>query len=203
MSLIGLCTGNFDTEFFRQALPNFFRKPVMNAARSLLGSIEHRYRSRSGHRHSQPNQSRERESCQSSNFQPECVTRPQMTDHAKRQQKYSRRHRCQRNQSHVNDAVKLLPAAAVFTCRQVTLVVAAHFCRQTGNIVPPPGQNLADDWINALLTHEELSQLNQIFGHYKQIGVKASVWVARSTRFENSPPRVASAFSASLRAISG
>src|SRR5580765_1578756 len=77
----------------------------------------------------------------------------QVPDHSERQQKHSRRHRCQRDQSYINDAMNLLSAAAVFTLSKVLLVVAAHLRRKAGDVVPPARQNLTYDWINALLTH--------------------------------------------------
>src|SRR5450432_72311 len=35
----------------------------------------------------------------------------------------------------------------------MAFVVAAHLRSQAGNVIAPPCQNLANDWINALLTH--------------------------------------------------
>src|SRR6266568_719360 len=81
------------------------------------------------------------------------MSRSQMPDHAKSQQKASRRHRCQSNQPHIDHAMDFLPAAAVFAFREVAFVVAAHLWREAGDVVPPARQNLSNDWINALLTH--------------------------------------------------
>src|SRR5262249_2914052 len=43
-----------------------------------------------------------------------------------------------------------LPGTAAFTGGEVVFVVATHFRRKTGDVIPPAGQNLADDGINAL-----------------------------------------------------
>ena len=52
--------------------------------------------------------------------------------------------------------MQALAGAAVLASCEVMLVVAAHFWRQSGDIITPAGQNLAHDRVNALLTHMEL-----------------------------------------------
>jgi len=71
----------------------------------------------------------------------------------------------------------LLPAAATFALRKVALVVAAHLRRQAGNVVSPARQNLAYNWINALLTHKGLQR------RYNWMGGNTSDCTATSTRF--------------------
>ena len=194
---------NFDTKFFWQPLPDFFRQAVMHAAGALLGGVEHRDRGRRCDRHSKPNQSGKSESGQCGDFQPECVPRGKMPDHPKREQENPRRKGRHPDQPNVNNAVDLLPAATVLALRKVVFVVASHLCREAGDIVPPACEDLSNNRINALLTHEGVHRLITASPRYNRIGSSASVWVASSTRLQNSPPRVASAFSASLRAISG
>jgi 5-enolpyruvylshikimate-3-phosphate synthase len=94
-----------------------------------------------------------REACQRGNLQPEGVPRTEVADHAKGQQKDSAGNRSQRDQAYVNDAIHALAAAAAFAGGEVAFVVAAHLRRQAGNVVAPARQNLAHDWIDALLTH--------------------------------------------------
>src|SRR5271169_737349 len=55
----------------------------------------------------------------------------------------------------------LLPAAAVFASREMAFVVGTHFGRKAGNIVTPACQNLANDRINALLTHGGRERIRQ------------------------------------------
>src|ERR1700719_4556562 len=81
------------------------------------------------------------------------MPRAEVPDHAKSQQENPRRNRGQRDQSHIDNAMNLLAPAAMFTSRKMVFVVAAHLRRQAGNVIPPARQNLAYDWINALLTH--------------------------------------------------
>src|SRR5689334_5986099 len=97
--------------------------------------------------------------------------------------------------------MNLLPAAAVLASCEVLLVVAAHLRCKAGNVIPPARENLTYDWINALLTHEGVRSATP--SHYRRIGSNASAWDASTKRLQNNPPRVASALSASLRAISG
>ena len=59
------------------------------------------------------------------------------------------------------------------------------------------------DGINALLIHLGYEISYHVEPNYRRIGSNASVWDASSTRLVKRPPRVASARSASLRAISG
>jgi len=61
----------------------------------------------------------------------------------------------------------------------------------------------ANDRIHTLLTHLGVLDQQIVSPTYRRIGSNASVWDANSTRLQNNPPRVANAFSASLRAISG
>jgi hypothetical protein len=81
------------------------------------------------------------------------MARPKVPDHAKRQQKNPARNRGQRDQPYIDYAVNFLAGEAVWALREMAFVVFAHLRRQSGNIVSPARQNLADDGINALLTH--------------------------------------------------
>ena len=58
----GLHPGDFDAQFFRQPLPDFFRQLVMYPARALLGCVEHSHGGRCRDRHAEPDQSRKGES---------------------------------------------------------------------------------------------------------------------------------------------
>src|SRR5438445_13022739 len=80
------------------------------------------------------------------------MPRSQMPDDAESEQKDAGGKGCQRDEAYIDHAMNLLAAAAVFTRGEMAFVVAAHFRRQAGNIVAPARQNLANDWINALLT---------------------------------------------------
>src|SRR5579864_3551159 len=151
---IALCPSDFDAKFFRKPLADFFRQPIMHSPRSFLCGVEHGYWRWRCHRHPQPDQCRECEPGQRCNLQQQRVSGPKISDDSECQQENSRRNRCQHDQPNVNDAVNLLPAAAVFAGCKMILIVAAHFRCQAGNIVPPARQNLTNDWINALLTHE-------------------------------------------------
>src|SRR6201981_1830425 len=73
-----------------------------------------------------------------------------MPDHSKGQQENSRRQRGQYNQRNVNGAMDFLPAAAVFARGKVVLVVFAHLGREARDIIPPSGQNLAYEGVDAL-----------------------------------------------------
>src|ERR1700746_881990 len=73
-----------------------------------------------------------------------------MPDHSKGQQENSRRQRGQYNQRNVNGAMDFLPAAAVFAGGEVVLVVFAHRGREARDIIPPSGQNLAYEGVDAL-----------------------------------------------------
>ena len=200
--LYALCSGDFDAKFFRKPLTDFLRQPVMHPSRPLLGGVEHGYWRRRCHRHSQPDQCRKREPGQRCNLQQQRVSRPKISNDSERQQEDSRRNRSQHDEPNVDDAVNLLPAAAMFAGCKVILVVAAHLRCQAGNIVSPARQNLAHDWINALLTHEGV-KISHRKPDYRRIGCNASVWDANNRRLQNKPPRDANALSASLRAISG
>ena len=97
------------------------------------------------------------------------------------QQQGAHRNRGQRNQSHINDAVNLLSAAAALTGREVALVVSAHLQRQAGNVITPAPQNLAYDRINTLLTHGYTTVTTPEIP-YSRIGSKASDCAASNTR---------------------
>jgi hypothetical protein len=170
---------------------------------SLPRGIKHRYWCWSCHCDSEPDQHRQSKAGQRGKFKPEGMSRTQMMNHSEGQQEYSGRNRRQSNQAYVYHSVDFLAAAAVFTGGKVFFVVAAHFWRQAGYVIPPACKDFAYDWIHTLLTH--LGVLNQqiVSPTYRRIGSNASVWDAKSTRLQNRPPLVASAFSASLRAISG
>ena len=199
-----LCASNFHAKLFRQFLPNLLRQPIMHAPRTFLGSVKHCYRRRGGDGYPQPDQSRKSEACKSRNFEPESVPRTKMANHAEGKQKNSRGNRRQSDETYINDAMDLLAFATVFAGGEVAFVVPAHLRRKAGYVIPPARQNLPYDWIDAMLTHFGEHKISHEFRiDYKRIGSKASVWDARSTRLQNNPPRVASAFSASLRAISG
>src|ERR1700686_405640 len=148
-----LCPSNFDAQFFREPLADLLRQAVVDAPRTLFGRIENGHRSRGRHRYSQPDQRGKPESRQGSNFQPHRVPRTEVPDHPKSQQKNSRGNRGQRDQAHIDNAMNLLAATAMFTSRKMVFVVAAHLRRQARNIIAPARQNLANDWINALLIH--------------------------------------------------
>src|SRR5215831_5203419 len=75
-----------------------------------------------------------------------------MPDHPKRQQEDPGRHRGQHNERDVDGAMQFLPAAAVLAGGEVMLVVFAHFGREARDVIPPSGQNLAYEGVDAL-TH--------------------------------------------------
>ena len=87
------------------------------------------------------------------------MPRPEVTDHTECQEEYTRGNRSQHDQRDIDDAVHFLTAAAVLTSRKVVFVVLAHFRRETGNVVPPAGQNLAHDRVDAL-AHTQVLQAN-------------------------------------------
>ena len=107
-------------------------------------------------RDDQPNHRGKRETAQGCNFKQQGMARPKVADHGEREKKNGCRGGGKHDQGHINDAVKFLPVAAMLALLEVLLVVATHFRRQAGNIVPPAGQNLSDEWIYAQLTHKEL-----------------------------------------------
>src|ERR1700686_2530699 len=148
-----LCPSNFDAQFFRKALANLLRQAVMDAPCALFGRIENGHRRRGCHRYSQPDQRGKPESRQGRNFQPQRVPWAEVPDHAKRQQENPRGNRGQCDQPYIDNAMNLLAAAAMFTSRKMVFVVTAHLRRQARNVIAPARQNLAYDWINALLTH--------------------------------------------------
>src|SRR5271168_4234858 len=57
-------------------------------------------------------------------------------------------------EAYANNPVYALPPAAAFAAGEVAFIVATHFRRQAGNIIAPARQDLAHDWIDALLTHK-------------------------------------------------
>src|SRR5579864_771193 len=148
-----LGSGDFDAKFFRQPLPDLFRQPVMHASRAFLSRVEHGYRGGGGYCYSEPNQSGKRESKKRRNLQQERVPRAKVMNHCEGQEKHSRGNGSQGNQPHVDHAMNLLAAAAVFAARKMAFVVAAHLRRQAGYVVSPARQNFTYDWINTLLTH--------------------------------------------------
>src|SRR5579864_9568606 len=127
----------------------------MHPPRTFFGDIQHGHGSGCSDGHAQPNQRRQGEAGQRGNLEPKGMPRSKMPDHAKSQQKDARRDRGQNDQSHIDNAVDLLAAAATFTAGKMILVVATHLRRQAGNVVTPARQNLAYDGINTLLTHTE------------------------------------------------
>jgi hypothetical protein len=128
----------------------------MHASCTFLGRPQYGNRRRRRHRHHQPNQCGQRKARQRRNLQPESVPRAKVADHSKGQEKHTAGNGSERDQTYINDAIHSLPAAAPVATRKVTFVVAAHLWRQAGNVVAPPRQYLAHNWINALLTHSLL-----------------------------------------------
>lgn len=124
-----LCSGDSDPEFFRKSLSDLFRQSVVNSSRTFFRGVEYGYGSWGSHRDSQPDQRRQRESGKRRDLQPKRMPRSEVPDDAKSQQKYSRRHRRESDQSYINNAMDLLPATAVFAGGKVFFVVAAHLWR--------------------------------------------------------------------------
>src|SRR5579871_1165840 len=175
----------------------------MHAPCTFFRGIQYGHRCRRRHRYTQPDQRGKSKAGKGSNLQPNGMPWTKVMDDCKGEKKNSCGNRRESDQSDVDQAVDFLPAAAVFAVRKVFFVVAAHFWRKAGNVIPPARQNLSYDWINTLLTHVGDTKSANPKPNYRRIGSNASVWDANNTRLQNSPPRAASAFSASLRAISG
>ena len=153
--------GDLDAKFFRKPLADFFRQAVMHSPRSLLGGIEHGHRRRSSHSHAQPDQrgqSQSRSAPQSPARKACRGPRYRITPKARRNTAGGNRR--QGDQAHVNNAMNFLPASAVLAGGEVVFVVAAHLRRQAGYVIPPARQDLANDRINALLTHAGVTKLS-------------------------------------------
>jgi len=167
---------DLQANLFRQALANFLRQAIVHAPRAFLGGIEHRDWSRRRDGHDYPDDRRQGEPGERGNLQPEGVPGAKVANDSKSQQKNSGRNGGQRDQPYIDDAVHLLAAAAVLAAGKMVFVVAAHFWRQAGDVIPPARQNFSHDWIDAQLTHAGNKT-------YSRIGSSASFWVASNTRF--------------------
>src|SRR5207245_10635701 len=135
--------------------------PYTTLFRSHPCNFYHGYRSRSSYRDNQPDQSREREARKRRQFQNKSMLWPEMANHTKGQQEYSRRNRSQRDQGNINGAMQPLFTAAALAAGEVLVVVAAHLRRKAGNVVAPAGQNVAYDRIDAL-THRSYNRIASI-----------------------------------------
>ena len=93
----------------------------------VAGGVEDGHRGRSGNRYAQPDQRRKPESRQSSNFQPHRVPRAEVPDHPKRQQENPCGNCGQRDQAYIDNAMKLLAAAAMLAVAgsSLALTIAA------------------------------------------------------------------------------
>jgi hypothetical protein len=134
-----LRAGNFQAEFFRQALADFCGQAVVDAARSQFGSVDYRHGRGGGYRYSQPDQGGKRKSYQRSHFQPESMPGIEMEDYAESHQEDSAGKRGQGDQGEINVAVQVLPRTAVGAGIEVLFVVFAHPGCKAGDVITPAG----------------------------------------------------------------
>ena len=59
------------------------------------------------------------------------------------------------DQGEVDGAVKFAAFAAVLALDEVSLIVATHFREDAGDVVTPAGQDVSDDFVNALRLHAD------------------------------------------------
>src|SRR5215475_4091782 len=145
-----LRTRKFHSQLFRQPFANFLRQAVVNMACTEACCINNRHWGWGGNCDSQPDERRECEASQGREFQNQRVTRLEMVNDTKGQQEYGSRERGEDYQANINPAMQLLARMATLAGGEMLFVVAAHFRRKAGNVVPPARQNLAYHGINAI-----------------------------------------------------
>jgi hypothetical protein len=77
------------------------------------------------------------------------MTGMEMANDSIRQKENHHGRRGQRHQPDIDAAMQALSRVAEGALGQMGLVVAAHFRGKARDVVAPPGQNLADDWVSA------------------------------------------------------
>src|SRR5450755_1469858 len=145
-----LRAGNFQAEFFGQALADFRGQAVVDAARAQFGGVDHRHGCGCRDCHSQPDQGGKRESHQRGQFQPKGMPGIEMEDHAKRHQEDRARKRGQGDQREVNIAMQVLARTAVSTTVEVLFIIFTHLWRKAGDVITPAGKYFSNNGINAL-----------------------------------------------------
>ena len=137
-------------QLFRQPFADFLRQPVMHVASAETCRIDNGHWGRGSNCNRQPDDRRQREASQGCEFQYQRVTRLEMMNDTKGQQEYCSRERGEDYQANINPAMQLLARMATLAGGEMLFVVAAHFRRKAGNVVPPARQNLAYHGINAI-----------------------------------------------------
>src|SRR5512147_2653065 len=114
-------------EFFRDALANLFRQPLLDAASTKAGGLRGDNWCRGGDRNGKPNQRGKRKSSERADFEDEGVVWFQIANYGESHQEDKSRNGGESDESKVDGPVQALATAAVFTLGEVGLVVAAHF----------------------------------------------------------------------------
>ena len=156
--------------------------------RAEHGHILDHQRSRRRHRHQQPQQHGEQKSAEGADLQQEGMAGMEVADDAIRQQENHHGSRGQRHQPNIDAAMQPLPRVAEGALGQMGLVVAAHFRGKTGDVVAPPGQDLADDWVSAFC-HGCKTDARAPWGgsahkasYYSRTAASGSCWAANIRR---------------------
>ena len=157
-------TGNLQPEVFGQTLTNFLGQVIVHVAGADHGDVDHGGWGGRSDGNRQPDQGRQGEASEGGDLKPEGVARAEVANDAEGEQEYGRRKRGQHDQGDVDGAVQALASMAAGAIAEVFLVIAAHLRRQARNVITPPGEDLANDRVDTLLTHFEELQSNRVHG---------------------------------------
>lgn len=134
----------------RNSFPNLRREFFLNATGADSSGILNHHGSRSGKGDDQPHQTGKGKAGESNELEQVSVVGIVMPDGSKRDEEQNRRNTCDDDQPNIDAAMQALARAAMRALHEMLLIVAAHFRRYAGDVVPPAGENVANYLIHAL-----------------------------------------------------
>src|SRR5438445_8487276 len=127
----------------RNALTDFWRQFLVDAAGADLGSVNQHDRHRRGERHNHPHQAGKSDAAERDDLQDHRVARGKMTHHTKGRQKHHCRNAGDDDEPKINSAMQDALVMAMMAVAQMLFVIATHLRRQAADVVTPASQNAA------------------------------------------------------------